>query len=175
MVSARRPRWLPCSAPRHSQHTWSWVRFTVSLCILCTTSCVLVAFIVAVVGRQVSHFAQADWSAVLGAGAYVRWPLHMILTSEYLLNICDVELTWAFEGSTGVITCFVDIGIVNDLRTCLTSCRVVLAMTHRVWWLTGQKSIIWRWFSGLDSSNEASMSAVSLQTTSNSWCWALYM
>ena len=44
----------------------------VSLCILCTTSCVLVAFIVAVVGRQVSHFAQADRSAVLGAGAYVR-------------------------------------------------------------------------------------------------------
>jgi len=39
---------------------------------LCTTSNVLVAFIVAVVGWQVSHFAQADRLAVLGAGSYVR-------------------------------------------------------------------------------------------------------
>ena len=44
------------------------------------------------------------------------------------LVVLDVELTWACQGSTGVITCFPDIVIVHDLRTCLTSCRVAPAM-----------------------------------------------
>jgi len=50
-----------------------------------------------------------------------------VLTCGYWLNILDVELTSACQRSTSVITCFPDIVIVHDSRTCLTSCRVAPA------------------------------------------------
>ena len=100
-------------------------------------------------------------------------PATCFLTSVYWLNILDVELTWACQGSTGVITCFSEIVIVHDLRTCPTSCRVVPAMEPaHAQCLMAHRSKIYHlevvqrlWSIGIS----LSVCPLSLQTTGFSW------